>query len=175
MAARDVSNLQLYLNPKYDHLLDWFQLAMRLTVLTQTPRAPHIVPERGEKRLTAGCRRFPAQRVMRRWLVHDRERGKDFCDGHGAGIRYIGQRARAQVGGTAGSRTIHLRRSRTRHFRRAGSPSPAGICWLAQGHRSWCDLRPRHRHNRLTRSEFHFAAQFGGMDTWPRSVMVVFT
>jgi len=68
---------------------------------------------------------IPAQRVMRRWLVHGRERGKDFCDGHGAGIRYIGQRARAQVGGTAGSRTIHLRRclgTRTRLFRRAGEP-----------------------------------------------------
>ena len=73
------------------------------------------------------CRmpQIPAQRVMRQWLAQGRERGKDFCDGHGAGIRYIGQRARAQVGGTAGSRTIHLRRclgTRTRHFRRAGEP-----------------------------------------------------
>jgi hypothetical protein len=34
---------------------------------------------------------------MRRWLAHGRERGKNFCDGHGTGIRYIGQRARAQI------------------------------------------------------------------------------
>jgi hypothetical protein len=33
-----VRELQLYLNPHAEHLLDWFHLAMRLTVLQQTAR-----------------------------------------------------------------------------------------------------------------------------------------
>ena len=99
-------------------------------------RAPAYCPGTRGKAIDCRMPQIPAQRVMRRWLVHGRERGKDFCDGHDAGIRYIGQRARAQVGGTAGSRTIHLRRclgTRTRHFRRAGgSPSPASRALLAR-------------------------------------------
>jgi hypothetical protein len=30
-----VRNVQLYLNPEAEHLLDWFHLTMRLTVLLQ--------------------------------------------------------------------------------------------------------------------------------------------
>jgi hypothetical protein len=33
-----VRDLQLYLNPHAEHLLDWFHLAMRLTVLQQTAK-----------------------------------------------------------------------------------------------------------------------------------------
>ena len=33
--GEDVRNVQLYLNPEADHLLDWFHITMRLTVLTQ--------------------------------------------------------------------------------------------------------------------------------------------
>jgi hypothetical protein len=33
-----VRKLQLYLNPQAEHLLDWFHLAMRLTVLQQTAK-----------------------------------------------------------------------------------------------------------------------------------------
>jgi hypothetical protein len=38
----DVRNVQLYLNPEAEHLLDWFHLTMRLTVLLQTAKG---IPE----------------------------------------------------------------------------------------------------------------------------------
>jgi hypothetical protein len=38
-----VRNVQLYLNPQAEHLLDWFHLTMRLTVLNQTAKG---LPER---------------------------------------------------------------------------------------------------------------------------------
>ena len=41
--GEDVRNVQLYLNPRAEHLLDWFHLTMRLTVLTQTAQG---LPER---------------------------------------------------------------------------------------------------------------------------------
>jgi hypothetical protein len=41
--GEDVRNVQLYLNPQAEHLLDWFHLTMRLTVLTQTAQG---LPER---------------------------------------------------------------------------------------------------------------------------------
>jgi len=34
----DVRNLQLYLNPQAEHLLDWFHITMRLTVLLQAAK-----------------------------------------------------------------------------------------------------------------------------------------
>jgi hypothetical protein len=40
--GEDVRNVQLYLNPEAEHLLDWFHVTMRLTVLTQTAKG---VPE----------------------------------------------------------------------------------------------------------------------------------
>jgi hypothetical protein len=41
--GEDVRNVQLYLNPEAEHLLDWFHLTMRLTVLNQTAKG---VPEK---------------------------------------------------------------------------------------------------------------------------------
>src|SRR5690242_14845734 len=41
--GEDVRNVQLYLNPQAEHLLDWFHLTMRLTVLTRTAQG---LPER---------------------------------------------------------------------------------------------------------------------------------
>ena len=41
--GEDVRNVQLYLNPEAEHLLDWFHLTMRLTVLLQTAKG---VPEK---------------------------------------------------------------------------------------------------------------------------------
>jgi hypothetical protein len=41
--GEDVRNVQLYLNPQAEHLLDWFHLTMRLTVLIQTAQG---LPER---------------------------------------------------------------------------------------------------------------------------------
>jgi hypothetical protein len=41
--GEDVRNVQLYLNPQAEHLLDWFHLTMRLTVLSQTAKG---LPER---------------------------------------------------------------------------------------------------------------------------------
>jgi hypothetical protein len=44
--GEDVRNVQLYLNPQAEHLLDWFHLAMRLTVLKQTAKGlPESVGE----------------------------------------------------------------------------------------------------------------------------------
>jgi len=44
--GEDVRNLQLYLNPQAEHLLDWFHVTMRLTVLTQTAKGlPETVGE----------------------------------------------------------------------------------------------------------------------------------
>ena len=36
--GEDVRNVQLYLNPEAEHLLDWFHVTMRLTVLNQTAK-----------------------------------------------------------------------------------------------------------------------------------------
>jgi hypothetical protein len=46
-----VRDLQLYLNPQAEHLLDWFHLAMRLTVLHQTAKGlPQVIDaEDGEE------------------------------------------------------------------------------------------------------------------------------
>jgi hypothetical protein len=41
--GEDVHNVQLYLNPQAEQLLDWFHLTMRLTVLSQTAKG---LPER---------------------------------------------------------------------------------------------------------------------------------
>jgi hypothetical protein len=36
--GEDVRQVQLYLNPEAEHLLDWFHITMRLTVLLQTAK-----------------------------------------------------------------------------------------------------------------------------------------
>src|SRR5437764_8178968 len=41
--GEDVRNVQLYLNPEAEHLLDWFHVTMRLTVLIQMGKG---VPEK---------------------------------------------------------------------------------------------------------------------------------
>ena len=44
--GEDVRNLQFCLNPQAEHLLDWFHVTMRLTVLTQTAKGlPEMVGE----------------------------------------------------------------------------------------------------------------------------------
>ena len=50
--GEDVRNVQLYLNPEAEHLLDWFHLTMRLTVLLQTANGvpEKIQDEDGEER-----------------------------------------------------------------------------------------------------------------------------
>ena len=40
----DVRNLQLYLNPQAEHLLDWFHVTMRLTVLVQLAKGAVLQP-----------------------------------------------------------------------------------------------------------------------------------
>ena len=48
--GEDVRNLQLYLNPQAEHLLDWFHVTMRLTVMTQTAKGlPEMVGEREDQ------------------------------------------------------------------------------------------------------------------------------
>jgi hypothetical protein len=45
-----VRNLQLYLNPEAEHLLDWFHVTMRLTVLHQIAKGVPITVGQGEDR-----------------------------------------------------------------------------------------------------------------------------
>ena len=46
--GEDVRNVQLYLHPEAEHLLDWFHLTMRVTVLKQMAKGlPEIVGEGG--------------------------------------------------------------------------------------------------------------------------------
>jgi hypothetical protein len=47
--GEDVRTVQLYLNPQAEHLLDWFHLTMRLTVLNQIAKG---LPERSAKAKT---------------------------------------------------------------------------------------------------------------------------
>src|SRR5262245_34653063 len=47
--GEDVRNLQLYLSPEAEHLLDWFHLSMRLTVLKQTAKGLPIKVGEGEE------------------------------------------------------------------------------------------------------------------------------
>src|SRR5664280_1760498 len=42
--ADDVRDLPLYLNPQAEHLLDWFHVTMRLTVLTQLAKGLRAPP-----------------------------------------------------------------------------------------------------------------------------------
>ena len=46
-----VRELQLYLNPQAEHLLDWFHITMRLTVMNQMAKDPDIKPNKSEKLL----------------------------------------------------------------------------------------------------------------------------
>jgi len=49
--GEDVRNLQLYLSPEAEHILDWFHLTMRITVLKQTAKGlPIKVGEGDEER-----------------------------------------------------------------------------------------------------------------------------
>jgi hypothetical protein len=51
-----VRDLQLYLNPHAEHLLDWFHLAMRLTVIQQSAKSlPLDYPGRGGHVCPPGC------------------------------------------------------------------------------------------------------------------------
>lgn len=45
-----VRNLQLYLNPEAEHLLDWFHVTMRLTVLQQTAKGLPMSVGTGEEK-----------------------------------------------------------------------------------------------------------------------------
>ena len=50
--GEDVRNLQFYLNPQAEHLLDWFHVTMRLTVLTQTAKGlPETIGEGEEQQM----------------------------------------------------------------------------------------------------------------------------
>jgi hypothetical protein len=49
--GEDVRNLQLYLSPEAEHILDWFHLTMRITVPKQTAKGlPIKVGEGDEER-----------------------------------------------------------------------------------------------------------------------------
>src|SRR5262249_17914331 len=48
--GEDVRNLQLYLSPEAEHLLDWFHISMRLTVLNQTAKGLPIKVGEGEEK-----------------------------------------------------------------------------------------------------------------------------
>ena len=43
--GEDIRELPRYLNPHAEHLLDWFHLTMRITVLTQLAKGLHLPPQ----------------------------------------------------------------------------------------------------------------------------------
>ena len=43
--GEDIRELPRYLNPQAEHLLDWFHLTMRITVLTQLAKGLRVPPE----------------------------------------------------------------------------------------------------------------------------------
>ena len=43
--AEDIRELPRYLNPQAEHVLDWFHLTMRITVLTQLAKGPRCPPQ----------------------------------------------------------------------------------------------------------------------------------
>jgi hypothetical protein len=43
--GEDIRELPRYLNPDSEHLLDWFHITMRITVMTLLAKGPHIPPE----------------------------------------------------------------------------------------------------------------------------------
>ena len=47
----NVRQLQLYINPQAEHLLDWFHITMRLTVMNQMAKSPYIKPKLRKKLL----------------------------------------------------------------------------------------------------------------------------
>ena len=47
----NVRQLQLYLNPQAEHLLDWFHITMRFTVMNQMAKSPYIKPKLRKKLL----------------------------------------------------------------------------------------------------------------------------
>jgi hypothetical protein len=51
----DVRDIQLYLSPEADHLLDWFHVTMRLTTLTQTAKGLPECSGEGGPGVTNGC------------------------------------------------------------------------------------------------------------------------
>src|SRR5216110_4069336 len=71
----DVRNLQLYLNPYAEHLLDWFHITMRLTVLGQLAKGVALQTATfDEKRSTSRSRRrknhYQAYPRLRNWSIN---------------------------------------------------------------------------------------------------------
>jgi len=81
-AATTSATLPRYLNPQAEHLLDWFHLAMRITVLTQLAKGPRCAPRMVKKqqmggalsartssscRFAPGCSTSPVADDYRRW------------------------------------------------------------------------------------------------------------
>ena len=68
--GEDVRNLQLYLNPQAEHLLDWFHVTMRLTVLKQTAKGlPETVGE-GEDQQPLRSEVLKTLESIKRYLWH---------------------------------------------------------------------------------------------------------
>jgi hypothetical protein len=43
--GEDIREVPRYLNPDSEHLLDWFHITMRITVMTQLAKGLHTPPE----------------------------------------------------------------------------------------------------------------------------------
>jgi hypothetical protein len=68
--GEDVRNLQFYLNPQAEHLLDWFHVTMRLTVLSQTAKGlPETIGE-GEEQLPLRPEVLKALESIKWYLWH---------------------------------------------------------------------------------------------------------
>ncbi len=80
-----VRELPLYLNPQAAHILDWFHVAMRLTVRGQLAKgvAAESVPASGSKRPAAPAQEAEEPRPTRDGIAAQLERVKGFV-GHGS-------------------------------------------------------------------------------------------
>ena len=68
--GEDVRNLQFYLNPQAEHLLDWFHVTMRLTVLTQTAKGLSETIGEGEEQQPLRSEVLKALESIKWYLWH---------------------------------------------------------------------------------------------------------
>ena len=67
--AKTSPGLPRYLNPQAEHLLDWFHLTMRITVLTQLAKGLRSAPERSANIARELQRQYSYKRRVLKWFL----------------------------------------------------------------------------------------------------------
>lgn len=68
--GEDVRNVQMYLNPEAEHLLDWFHITMRLTVLNQIAKGLAEKVVEGDDQYELPARMLKDLESLKRYLWH---------------------------------------------------------------------------------------------------------